>query len=302
MAVKTVTATINGVTHNLTYNASSGKWEASLTAPGTTSYTQSGHYYSVSITATDDAGNSSSADAAHPTLGQSLRLFVKETVKPTIVITAPATGAYVTTGRPTITAEVKDSGSGVNPDSISAKIDSGPAVTGTAISKTAIAGGYRITYLPTSTLADGSHTVTIQASDFDGNAAVAGTSSFQVDTIAPTLNITSPADGLVTNQVALTIVGTTSDTTSGPVAVTVKVNSGSAQTVTVNSNGSFTKSVTLAEGLNTIVVTASDKAGKTTSVTRRVTLNTSAPKITAVKLTPTAVNTGTIYKIEVTVG
>ena len=208
----------------------------------------------------------------------------------------------MTTGRPTITAEVKDSGSGVNPDSISVKIDSGPAVTGTAISKTEIAGGYRITYLPTSTLADGSHTVTIQASDFDGNAAVAGTSSFQVDTIAPTLNVTSPADGLVTNQGALTIAGTTSDTTSGPVAVTVKVNSGSAQTVTVNSNGSFTKSVTLAEGLNTIVVTASDKAGKTTSVTRRVTLNTSAPKITAVKLTPATVNTGTIYKIEVTVG
>ena len=57
MAVQSVSAVINGQTVNLTYNAESGKYEATVTAPTGSSYPRQGHYYPVSVTATDDAGN-----------------------------------------------------------------------------------------------------------------------------------------------------------------------------------------------------------------------------------------------------
>ena len=57
MAVKTMQAIINGQTVTLTKNSESGKWEATITAPNRSSYNQSGHYYPVTVKATDDAGN-----------------------------------------------------------------------------------------------------------------------------------------------------------------------------------------------------------------------------------------------------
>lgn len=57
MAVKTVQATINGQTYTLTLNSSTGKYEATVTAPSKSSYNQSGHYYGVTVKATDEAGN-----------------------------------------------------------------------------------------------------------------------------------------------------------------------------------------------------------------------------------------------------
>ena len=48
MAVKTVQAVINGTTVTLTYNSSTGKYEATVTAPSKSSYNvNSGHYYPV---------------------------------------------------------------------------------------------------------------------------------------------------------------------------------------------------------------------------------------------------------------
>ena len=44
MAIKTVKATINGQTYDLTLNSASGKWEATITAPGKTSYNLAGGY------------------------------------------------------------------------------------------------------------------------------------------------------------------------------------------------------------------------------------------------------------------
>ena len=49
MAVKTVQAVINGQTYTLTLNGSTGKYEATITAPSKSSYTQPGHYYPVTL-------------------------------------------------------------------------------------------------------------------------------------------------------------------------------------------------------------------------------------------------------------
>ena len=53
MAIKTVQAIINGVPTTLTLNSSTGKYEATITAPTKSSYNQSGGYYNVTVKATD---------------------------------------------------------------------------------------------------------------------------------------------------------------------------------------------------------------------------------------------------------
>lgn len=129
MAIKAVKAVINGQTYNLTLNSGTGKYEATVTAPAESSYNQPGHYYNVQVTAEDDAGNTTTKDASDGTLGASLQLQVKEKVAPIITITAPTEGATITNNKPTIAWAVTDEDSGVDPDTISIKIDSGSVIT-----------------------------------------------------------------------------------------------------------------------------------------------------------------------------
>lgn len=301
MSVKTVQAIVNGQTVNLSYNSSTGRYEATITAPGKSSYSQSGHYYGVTVRATDDANNTATVDASHSTLGGSLQLKVKERVAPVIAITYPTASALITNNKPGITWTVTDDDSGVNPSTIGVTIDSGSKITGDSISKTAISGGYKCTYTPDTALADGSHTIKIDASDYDGNAASQKSVTFKIDTVPPTLSVTSPVDGFVTNQAACNVQGTTNDLTSSPVSVTVKLNNGNAEAATVASNGSWSKVVTLVEGSNTITIVATDSAGKSTTVTRTVKLDTKAPAIKDVTMTPNPVDAGKTFVISVEV-
>lgn len=299
MAVKTVQAVINGQTHTLTYNATTKKYEATVTAPSTSSYNQNGHYYNVQIKATDEAGNSVSKDATDTTLGSSLKLRVKEKVAPVISITAPSSSAKLTNNKPVIKWTVTDSDSGVDPSTIKLIIDSQTITTG--ITKTASGKNYTCSYTPTTALSDGSHTIKISASDYDGNAAAQKSITFTVDTVPPELSVTAPIDNLVTNQASIEVKGTTNDVTSSPVTLTIKFNNGTAQTVEVGSDGSFSKTLTLVSGENTIVITATDGAGKTSTVTKQVELDQTAPVIQSVTITPNPVNAGATYTISVEV-
>ena len=148
-------------------------------------------------------------------------------------------------------------------------------------------------------MGDGSHTVTVDASDNDGNAATQKSTTFTVDTVAPSLNVTSPTDGLITNNASLTVTGTTNDVTSSPVTVTIQLNSQDQGAVTVEPSGSFSKAITLANGANVIVVTSTDQAGKSTSVTINVTLDTSVPQIVSATITPNPVDAGETMVISV---
>lgn len=299
MSIKTVQATLNGQTYNLTLNSSTGAYEATITAPSTSSYPLSGHYYPVSIKAEDTAGNVTTKDATDSTLGSSLRLTVKEKVAPVISITAPTASALITNNTPVITWSITDDDSGVNPDTIKLTIDSTVITSG--ITKTASGKGFTCSYTPPSALADGSHTIKADASDYDGNAAVQKSVTFKIDTVPPTLNVTAPANNLITNQTACTVTGNTNDVTSSPVTVTVKLNSGTAAAVTVEADGTFSKSLSLAEGSNTITIVAKDGAGKTTTVTRTVTLDTAAPVISEVSLVPNPVDAGKTFVLSVKV-
>lgn len=297
MAISRVRAQINGTWHTLIYNNSTGKYEATITAPGSTSFHQSGGYYNVKVEATNTAGTVGTADGSSIT---GLRLVVKERVAPVITILSPSSGAYVSNSKQPVVFTVVDEtgGSGIDLSSLVVKLD-GVAVASNAITTTAITNGYSVTYTPASALGDGSHTVTVGVSDNDGNAAAQKSTAFTVDTVPPTLNLTSPADGLITATASLNVSGTTNDSTSSPVTVKIKLNGADQGSVTVASNGSFSKSVTLASGSNTIEVTATDAAGKVSSVTRTVTLDTSVPKVVSATINPNPVDAGATMIISV---
>lgn len=299
MAIKTVKATINGQTYDLTLNSASGKWEATITAPGKTSYNLAGGYYNVSVEATNEAGTKGSADASTV---DGLKLVVKETVAPVITIVSPTAGAYVANSKQPVVFNIVDEsgGSGVDISTLVVKQD-GTAVAAANITHTAISNGYSVTYTPSAALSDGSHTVTINCKDHDGNAATEKSTTYTVDTVPPTLNVTSPADGLITAASSVTVAGTTNDATSSPVVITISLNGTDQGTVPVGTGGTFSKVVTLKEGSNTIIVKAKDAAGKESSVTRTVTLDTSVPKIKAATITPNPVDTGKTMVISVTI-
>lgn len=300
MAIKTVKASINGQSYDLTYNASTGKYEATITAPSTSSYNNNDeHYYPITLTATDDGDNSTIINDSHETFGTNLKLRVKEKVAPTITITAPTTGALLNNSQPTITAQLRDNDSGIDISSLVLKVDS-IAVSASSITKNSVAGGYDISYSVAEALSDGNHTISVQVTDNDGNKCEEVTSTFVVDTVPPTLIVTSPEDGFVTNKGILTVSGTTNDETSSPVTVTVTVN-GNAKPVTVNSNGSFSDDITLKEGDNEIIIVARDSSGQETSITRHVTLDTKAPVFVSVNVTPNPVDAGKTYVISVEV-
>lgn len=297
MAIQTVRAQVNGTWHTLTYNSANGMYEATITAPGTTSYTQPNGYYNVTVEATNTAGTQATADGS--TIA-GLQLVVKETVAPVITILSPSNGARVTNSNQPVTFTVIDEagGSGVDLESVVVKLD-GSAVSAGEVTHSAVTNGYSFTYTPASPMGDGSHTVTVDASDNDGNAAAQKSTTFIVDTVAPSLNVTSPTDGLITNNASLTVTGTTNDATSSPVTVTIQLNSQDQGAVTVESSGSFSKAITLANGANVIVVTSTDQAGKSTSVTINVTLDTSIPQIVSATITPNPVDAGETMVISV---
>ncbi len=299
MAISTVRAQVNGTWHTLTYDSASGAYKATITAPGQTSYNLSGGYYDVTVEATNTAGTKGSANGATV---PGLRLVVKEKVAPVISILSPSGGAHVTNNKQPVVFTITDEtgGSGINLSSLMVKQD-GTAVASSAIATTAVTGGYSVTYTPTTALSDGSHTVTVSVSDNDGNAAAAKSTTYKVDTVPPTLNITSPADGLVISSQNLNVIGKTNDSTSSPVTVTIKLNGTDQGAVTVSSDGNFSKAIQLKEGSNTIVVTATDAAGKSSSVTKTVTLDTSVPKVTSATITPNPVDAGATVIISVVI-
>ena len=81
--------------------------------------------------------------------------------------------------------------------------------------------------------------------------------------------------------------------------IKITLNGADQGDVTVGAGGAFSKAVTLAEGANTIVITATDAAGKVSTVTRNVTLDTSVPVIKSATITPNPVDAGATMVIAV---
>lgn len=294
MSVASVKYTYKGTEYTLVLNESTGKYEATVPAGAVSSWDQTDHVFGGTIVAVDDAGNSTTKteeDFAN------LKIRVLEKDAPTVTVTFPAADARVTTDKPTFKFTVADSESGVDLTSLKLTIDSTVIEASDLTIGDPDASGVReVSYTPATGLAEGAHTVKAYAADNDGNTTETAATSFNIDTVPPTLNVSSPADGLITNAASVTVEGTTNDATSTPVTLTVN-----GEAVTVGNDGSFSKEVTLAEGSNTITVVATDAAGLSSTITRTVIKNTKAPEITSVTITPNPVDAGATFVIAVEV-
>jgi hypothetical protein len=211
-------------------------------------------------------------------------LFSYDLTPPTLAGEAPADGsivndldAFMLAGG--VQVGIFDSGGGLDPATAQMWFD-GVDVSDAASVSAAYDSGVggpttgAIAYLPPEPPANGQHTVVAMMGDVAGNMATL-VWSFTIDTAAPSLTLTSPADGLITTSATVTVAGVTDP------GATVSIGGATQAADTVD--GSFSGIYTLDEGANTIVVTSTDDQGNMASTSVTVTLDSTVPAISSIK-------------------
>lgn len=123
---------------------------------------------------------------------------------PDITSLLPADGSSLNDPRPTISALITDQGgAGLDLGSVVMQLDGVPVAANLDSSDPDSA---TVSFTPTQDLADGEHTVTVDASDLAGNPAVPGASAFTVELTPPPPIITLSA--IMTVDPAVTVSGT----------------------------------------------------------------------------------------------
>jgi PGF-pre-PGF domain-containing protein len=115
---------------------------------------------------------------------------------------------------------------------------------------------------------NGTHFVNVSARDAAGNIVWNNLTSYVIDILNPTINITFPANGASTTASSITVTGYVNGTGSTP---SVKVNNITATII----NDTYSVSVPLSIGSNTITATVTDAAGNTNTSSITVSRTTS---------------------------
>ncbi|MEG3768912.1 Ig-like domain-containing protein, partial [Alteromonas sp. 14N.309.X.WAT.G.H12] len=217
--------------------------------------------YTVSVTASDDAGNTTTVNENGSV----------DTSAPTLTVTDPGLGNDAT---PTITGNT-DLAAG---ELVAISVTDADNETQT-FSATVLPDGSFSADVPND-LAEGDYAVAVTATDDAGNTITINEDG-TVDTSAPTLTVTDPGLG---NDATPTITGNTDLAAGELVAISVTDADDDTQsfTATVQPDGSYSADVptALAEGDYTISVTATDEAGNTITINEGGTVDTSAPTLT----------------------
>jgi L,D-transpeptidase catalytic domain/Putative peptidoglycan binding domain len=183
----------------------------------------------------------------------------------------PAPGSAIASGRPLIALDAKNVGQmrdlTVLVDGIDRTASAARAADGRLV-------------VPTERLADGTHDVSIRfATSNVFSRSVARRWSFTVDTKLPGLAVTTPKPGAEVNRRALLVTGTTEPNTN----LTVGWRGGSAHTV-ADATGGWQVTADLPEGPVALKLVAADPAGNAAVATRKLTVDTTAPRMTLAKL------------------
>ena len=288
MAVKTAYVMFNSQKYVATYDDESQTWSVEITAPSQSSWSQENHVFLAEIHAEDTAGNTSVLNSTDEDYGDQLKIRVLEKTKPTATIVSPTESSVLGASNQDIVMEIQDAGgSGLNMSSVVFKLNNQTISEGISW-QDGEDGKKTCTYHATN-LPDGANKVELQVSDNDGNVSDNAVVNFVISTAAPTLNVTSPVNNLITNQNKVTVAGTAA---AGSDAVTLAEVTVNGEAAVVEEDGAFSKEVSLTEGDNTITIIAKDSLGKTTTVTRKVALYTKAPVITEVVAESTTVDAG----------
>jgi uncharacterized protein YfaP (DUF2135 family) len=124
-------------------------------------------------------------------------------------------------------------------------------------------------------LAEGDHEITVRATDIGENQGTAMV-NVTVDTIPPTLMITTPKDGALVNTTPVKVEGKTDP----GALLTLSAQGVDNEVVFVNATGAFEFDLNLTEGENELSLEATDKAGNEASKSLTVVLDTVAPPLT----------------------
>ena len=284
-------AVYKGQQYNASYSSGTGEWSVDIPSGSESSYSQANHTYPIELHAFDAAGNETIMYATDDTYGDQLNIRVLEKTKPTATIVSPTHGSVLGSATQDIKMELSDAGgSGLNMASVIFKVNNVQVTQGVSWSDQ---GGKKVCTYHATNLSDGSNSVSLQVTDNDGNVSDVAEVSFVISTSAPTLNVTSPTEGLLTNSNKVTVSGTAA---AGSDAVTLTEVTINGEAADVGEGGAFSEEITLTEGANTITIIAKDSLGKTTTVTRHVTVDTQAPIISDVEAEATTVDAnGTIH-------
>lgn len=287
-------AEYKGSRYNATYSEETQSWDVDIPAGAESSYGQPNHTYPITLHAKDAAGNETVMQATDPTYGDQLNIRVLEKTKPTATIVSPTQGSVLGSATQDIVMELQDAGgSGLNMASVVFKINNIQVSSGLTWSDGAD-GKKTCTYHATN-LSDGSNSVSLQVTDNDGNVSDLEEVTFIISTAAPTLNVTSPIEGLLTNSNTVTVAGVAAAGSDAVTLTEVTINGTPAD---IGEGGAFSEEVSgLADGENTITVIAKDSLGKTTTVIRHITVDTKAPVIRDVEAEATTVDANSTIHI-----
>ncbi len=180
-----------------------------------------------------------------------------DTTPPSVTITSPKDNPWTNTSSLNVAFTATDATSGVA--SLTLAVDGGTAVDVTNQASRTITG-----------LSDGTHDVTLTATDAAGNSATA-TADFRVDTVNPTVTFSAPADGATFTTTTVEVDWQVSDSGSGVATVRMSLDGGSYQTL---SPGGTTAYAGLSDGQHTVTVVATDAAGNTVTKSVSFTVNT----------------------------
>jgi hypothetical protein len=211
------------------------------------------------------------SDAAGNTGTSAPRTFTIDTSAPVVTLAQPAQGSTTTDTTPTFSG----TGGALSGDaaSVTVKVYSGPNVNGTLVQTlTASVGTGSWSVDATTALVEGTYTVRAQQADSAGNVGLSSANTFVLDSTAPAVTLTQPANGSTTSDTTPTFTGA-GGTASGDVGtVTLKVYSGTdtsgtlVQTLSGSvSGGSWSVDATsaLADGTYTARAQQLDAAGNT---------------------------------------
>ncbi|WP_370242905.1 Ig-like domain-containing protein, partial [Alteromonas abrolhosensis] len=232
--------------------------------------------FTVSATATDTAGNSTTDNEAG----------VVDTLVPTLTIDVADTTSDAT---PLITGTTDEPAGSV----VTILVTDSAGATQTLSAVVQVDGSFSIS--PGTDLAEGDFTVSATISDEAGNTATASDAG-NIDTTAPSLTLTPLEEG---NDTTPTLSGSTNLAQGSEVTLVVTDSAGNVQTLTatVDVNGNFTVDVPapLAEGAYSVEATASDEAGNSTTVVDNTgVIDTTAPTLSLDTLAPDSDTTPTI--------
>ncbi len=172
--------------------------------------------YTTAVTVTLSGGDGNKTvrvqyrDATGNTGNWAQALIIYDATPPVISDMSPADGSTVTTGTPVISATVRDATAGIDPGTITMTVD--------GVFVEVMYNGSTVSWTPDPPLANISHTVTLSAQDYAGNAASV-TWEFAVNEPPATISLTANPPAIVADGVSTSTVSATVHSSSGhPVA------------------------------------------------------------------------------------